>query len=116
MTWVRSAFWLGRPHRGSEEVFFSTMNDELLPCLKALPGVSDASVLWPKRYEDGAPDVFCQILVFFDSEADVERMLTSDERKDMRLRVIELSSRFEGIMTHIDYELSEMPKQFGEGS
>ncbi|WP_375404706.1 hypothetical protein, partial [uncultured Sphingomonas sp.] len=76
--WIRSAFWVGRPH--AEDVFRTAILDELVPALRELPGVLDAQALWPRRLEDDPPAIYCQILVHFASEVDVDRMLASPER------------------------------------
>ncbi|WP_375429378.1 hypothetical protein, partial [uncultured Sphingomonas sp.] len=76
--WIRSAFWVGRPH--AEDVFRTAVLDELVPALRKLPGVLDAQALWPRRLEDDPPAIHCQILVHFASEVDVDRMLASPER------------------------------------
>ena len=100
--WIRSAFWIGRPH--ADDAFRDAVLDELVPALRALPGVEDAQALWPRRLEDGPPAIHCQILVRFASEADVDRMLASPERAAMRARVREIAASFDGSISHIDYE------------
>lgn len=102
--WVRSAFWVGRAR--DEAVFEAAINDELVPALKVLPGVNDAQALWPRRCEDGAPGIACQILVHFSSQADVDRMLASPERHALRTRVVEIVKLFDGQFSHIDYEVA----------
>nr|WP_157034262.1 hypothetical protein [Sphingomonas sp. Y57] len=104
--WIRSAFWTGRPKPGAEAVFASAINEELTPALRELPGVRDARALWPRRLEDDPPGVHCQILVYFASLADVDRMLASPERLALRNRVREVAELFDGAISHIDYEVA----------
>ncbi|MBO9376420.1 hypothetical protein GG804_06540 [Sphingomonas histidinilytica] len=104
--WIRSAFWTGRPKSGAETAFASAINEELTPALKALPGVQDAKALWPRRLEDDPPGLHCQILVYFASLADVDRMLASPERLALRSRVREVADLFDGAISHIDYEVA----------
>jgi hypothetical protein len=103
--WIRSAFWVGRPKAGTESQFQALMDGTVVPGMKALPGVRGAKALWPRVREDGPPDICCQILVEFDSRADVDRMLASPERVAMRPRVLEVKALFEGQFSHIDYEV-----------
>ncbi|MGI8492728.1 MAG: hypothetical protein ACR2NJ_08220, partial [Acidimicrobiales bacterium] len=49
--------------------------------------------------------IACQVLVCFDGLADLERMLASPERHAPRPRVMEVVGRFDGTLSHIDYEV-----------
>lgn len=102
--WVRSAFWIGKPHPGAEEQFISAMNVELVPGLRALPGVRAAHALWPTQRDDAPPDIACQVLVEFDSREDLDRMLASPERRVLRARVGAVATLFNGSLSHINYE------------
>ena len=103
--WIRSAYWVGRPHQGHEDAFATAINDELVPAIVQLPGVVDAKALWPRRLEDSPPDIACQILVNFGSKVDIDRMLASPERRKLRTKVIEIIGIFNGKVSHIDFEL-----------
>ena len=102
--WIRSAFWVGRPKAGMEERFQTLMDTTLVPGLKALPGVRSVKALWPRLREDDPPAICCQVVVEFDTRADVDRMLASPARAAMRPGVIEAKSMFDGHLAHIDYE------------
>lgn len=102
--WIRSAFWVGQPKPGMEQHFQSLMDQRIVPGLKALPGVRGALALWPKVREDNPPEICCQIVVQFDSRADIDRMLASPERSALRPLVLEVKALFEGQFSHIDYE------------
>lgn len=104
--WIRSAFWTGAPRADSVDAFREAINAELVPALKALPGVDEAKALWPRRLEDSPPPIACQIIVEFASLADVDRMLASPERRALRSRVREIAGLFEGAISHIDYEVA----------
>jgi hypothetical protein len=104
--WIRSAYWEGKPRVGEEQAFAAAVDSELVPGLKALPGVIDAHALWPKRLEDSPPAIACQILVHFASEAEVDRMLASPERLALRGRVREIAGLFDGKISHIDFEVA----------
>lgn len=103
--WIRSAFWVGQAKPGMEEDFETLMNRSLVPGLRALPGVRNARALWPKKREDNPPDICCQIVVDFDSRADIDRMLASSERAALRPKVLEVRALFDGQFSHIDYEV-----------
>ncbi len=102
--WIRSAFWVGQPQAGMEDRFQALMDQTLVPALKALPGVRGAMALWPRVREDNPPEVHCQIVVLFDSRADIDRMLASPERAALRPKVLEVKALFDGQFSHIDYE------------
>lgn len=102
--WIRSGFWLGTPRDAA--AFHAAIVDEIVPLLKGLPGVNDAQALWPRREEAGAPPIACQMLVHADGPDAIDRMLASPERGAMRTRVIEILENFDGIITHIDYEIA----------
>ena len=72
---IRSAFWVGRPKPGAEARFRDLLEGEVMPAMRALPGVSDAWTLWPREREDSPPDLACQILVLYEDEAALQRML-----------------------------------------
>lgn len=101
--WIRSAFWTGTVKTGLEERFQQHMNAVLVPSLKALPGVQDVTALWPRNLEDSPPDIACQVLVRFANRADLDRMLSSDERRQMRPQVVEAIAMFDGSISHIEF-------------
>lgn len=101
--WVRSAFWCGRIRPGHEAEFIAAVDEELIPALARLPGVRGARSLWPRRLEDDPPPIACQVIVEFDGEAEVDRMLASPERLALRTRVGEIAALFDGTISHIDY-------------
>lgn len=106
--WIRSAFWVGKPHSGQEAAFDEAITSELVPSLKRLPGVSSAHALWPRRREDSPPDIHCQVIVEFADDAAMQVMLASDARKALRTRVGEVAAMFDGAISHIDYEVGEI--------
>ena len=103
--WIRSAFWIGTIKAGFETKFRAGIDDDMIPGLKVLPGVRDASALWPQRPEEGAPSLACQILVEFDGREDIDRMLASPERQELRARAAGLAAMFDGKLTHIDCQV-----------
>ncbi|MBU0791948.1 MAG: hypothetical protein KKC55_15990 [Gammaproteobacteria bacterium] len=49
------------------------------------------------------PDIACQVLVKFSNRADLDRMLSSDERRQMRPHVVEAIGLFDGCISHIEF-------------
>lgn len=103
--WIRSAFWIGKPHAGQEAAFAQAINAELVPAMRRFPGVSAVRALWPRRREDDPPAIHCQVIVEFASKAELQRMLASEERAALRPRVIAAVQSFDGTISHIDYEV-----------
>ena len=103
--WIRSAFWLGKPQPGFEQAFRDAIDGEFMPGFSQLPGVLSARALWPERFEDNPPPVYCQVLVEFADEAGIAAMLASPGRAALRVRVGELAARFDGHISHIDYQV-----------
>lgn len=104
--WIRAAYWIGSVKPGQEAEFRTRIDGEMILGLKALPGVRDASALWPGRPEDGAPELACQILVTFDGREDIDRMLASPERHELRARSARIAALFDGKLSHIDCEVA----------
>lgn len=101
--WIRSAFWTGKVKRGAEERFREHIDTVLVPGLCALPGVQSAAALWPRNLEDSPPAIACQVLVCFANRAEVEKMLASDERRQLRPQVLEAVAMFDGSISHIEF-------------
>lgn len=104
--WIRSAFWTGTAKGGAEARFQQLIDDVLVPGLRALPGVQSVSALWPRNLEDSPPAIACQVLVAFANRADVERMLSSEERRQLRPQVMEAVALFDGSISHIEFVTS----------
>jgi antibiotic biosynthesis monooxygenase (ABM) superfamily enzyme len=102
--WIRSAFWIGRPHAGQDAAFATAIDDELVPAMRRFPGVQAVHALWPRRREDGPPAIHCQVIVQFAGDADMQVMLASAERAALRPRVKAAVALFDGAISHIDYE------------
>ena len=102
--YVRSAYWLGAPKPGAESQFRALIERELLPAMRAMPGVQAVHGLWPLKLEDNPPPVALQVLVQFASRADALRMLECEERKSLRPRVLEAVGLFDGHLSHIEFE------------
>ena len=103
--WVRSAYWVGSIRPGRDAEFAALLDGEVVPSMRALPGVQAVRTLWPKRREDDPPNLACQVVVDFADFAGLERMLASSERLALRPRVLALREMFDGTLSHVDFEL-----------
>jgi antibiotic biosynthesis monooxygenase (ABM) superfamily enzyme len=101
---VRSAFWIGAPRVGQAAVLADAINTKLIPAMRRFPGVQAVHALWPQRLEDQPPNIYCQVVVRFDSIGDMQTMLQSDERAALRPQVKAAMELFEGHVSHIDYQ------------
>jgi antibiotic biosynthesis monooxygenase (ABM) superfamily enzyme len=102
---IRSAFWVGTPQAGTETEFRREIDASIVPAMRAFPGVDDVKALWPQQFEDQPPAIACQIIVQFAGAAELKKMLASPERAALRPRVHALAARFDGSLSHIDYEV-----------
>jgi hypothetical protein len=103
--WIRTAFWIGTIKHGHEVEFRNGIDRQMIPGIKALPGVLSARALWSQRPEVGAPPVACLMLVEFARREDIDRMLSSPERQALRTRSATIAAMFDGELTHIDCEV-----------
>lgn len=100
--WIRSALWIGK---SEDPAFFEAEAQRFVGLMGQVPGIKDILVLWPRRYEEGAPDIACQFLVFFDSLEAIDTMLAMPERTELRKELAQAVATFKGSMTHIDFEI-----------
>lgn len=101
---IRSAYWIGTVKPGHEQSFADLLNQTLIPMMRRLPGVRNARAMWPQLREDSPPEIACQVLVEFDSHDDRARMKASAERAAMRPHVHELAAKFDGHMSHVEFD------------
>ena len=103
---IRSAYWTGRPLAGREDRFRDMVTNELAPAMRQFPGVGSVRVLWPDEREDGAPAIWCQVLVEFADAAAKAAMMACPERAALRPRVLAAAELFEGGLAHIDFDVA----------
>lgn len=104
--WIRSAFFEGRLTQDNLTAFRTTIEQEVAPAIAALDGVQAVETLWPRAIEDREEEMLCQMLVRFDGETDIARMLTSDGRDEVRARVAAMIKGREVRISHINYEVA----------
>jgi hypothetical protein len=100
---VRAAIYKGQPIEGAAERFRDAINNELIPTLRALPGVSDAWVFWPRSDRNEDPLMYCHMFSFFDDEEKLNIMLGSPLRNDYTRKRNELLALFKGTVSHMEY-------------
>lgn len=103
--WIRTAFWVGAPKPECDGRFKQAIKCDLLPAIKACPGVKDVLALWPRKREDDPPIIACQLIIMFDEQADIAVMLASPQRTEMRKLVPAIVALFDGAVSHINYEV-----------
>ena len=103
--WIRSAFCIGKPKAGQETAFRELMDKQVVTAMSRFPGVADIKAVWPKRFQDDPPAIWCQVLVEFSDSDAIDRMLASDERAALRPTMRTLAGLFDGVISHIDYEV-----------
>ena len=104
--WIRAALWEGCVRSGEAALFRSLLEGEMLPALRDLPAVRHVQILWPDSFEGRAPDIICQILVHYDDEAGMRRMLASPGRAALRARLPELAALVEGGLSHVNFHVA----------
>lgn len=104
--WIRSAFFEGPFGQDGEEAFRTAIDQEIAPAIARLDGVRSVEMLWPRAIEDRPDDMLGQMLVRFDDEAGIARMLASEGRAAVRARVAELSKLIDVHISHINYEMA----------
>ena len=104
--WIRSAFFEGSPAQENAAAFRAAIEREVAPAIACLDGVRDVETLWPRAIEDRNDDMLCQMLVHFDDESGIARMMASEGRADVRAKVAELTKVMEIRISHINYEVT----------
>lgn len=103
--WIRAAYFDGKLLDDCKAEFIAAMENVIMPSIRSCPGLRKASVWWPRQYEDRSEDIFCQIIAEFDSEEGIAEMLGSPERRETREKLKQLLPMFEGVISHINFEV-----------
>jgi hypothetical protein len=100
----RSAFWIGQARVGQEDALKAIIRDDLVPAMRAFPGILDAAFLWPRGREDGAPPIFFQSILIFADQAALGNLSTSPARAAVQSKVQAALALFDGVIRHINFE------------
>lgn len=102
--WIRAAYFEGKIFPDNLARFQLIVNGEIVPGIRASPGVRRVNAWWPQKYEDRSEEVFRRIVVEFAAESGIADMLASPERRALRERVLELVPFFDGKISRINFE------------
>lgn len=100
---IRTAYWCGALAASSEAAFFEGVVN-LLPMMRQLPGVRDVFLKRPYEHENGPCYHFAELSVIFDSKDDLQLMLSSPGRANMRAAFAKLAPLYDGSIHHINFE------------
>ncbi|AMK22751.1 MULTISPECIES: hypothetical protein [unclassified Sphingobium] len=103
--WIRSAFFEGPSGQQQESAFRTAIEQEIVPAIAHLDGVMSVEMLWPQSIEDRSDHMLGQMLVRFDAESGIARMLASEGRAAVRARVAQLSQLIDVHISHINYQV-----------
>ncbi|MHA3790096.1 hypothetical protein [Rhizorhabdus wittichii] len=104
--WIRSAFFEGPRGQKNEGMFRITIEEKIAPAIAKLDGVRAVEMLWSRTIEDRPADILGQMLVHFDDEEGIARMIASDGRASVRALVAELLELVDVKISHINYEVA----------
>lgn len=102
--YTRSAIFEGRIHPGKEDEFFATVESELLPIWRRMPGALDIRVMRTRRADDDAPGLVMVQEIDYASLEAVDIALASPVRMEGRAATDKLMAIFDGRFTHLVYE------------
>lgn len=86
--------------------FDRSVQDEVLPLLRALPGVKTAEVLRTREQEEGLPGIYQIYQLCFADRVAMTAMFDSDERLAVHDAMSRILPWFEGRIVHL---VSETP-------
>lgn len=104
--WIRSAFFEGTLDQDNADAFRTAIEQDVAPAIARLDGVRGVETLWPRAIEDRPEKMLCQLLVRFDRQEDIARMLGSVGRNEVRARVADMVKRTDVRISHINYEVA----------
>ncbi len=102
---LRSAFLLGQVDPADQPGFDAHMRDVVVPAIATYPGIRSVSLRKTVQADPGAPPVYMQFDLAFDSLADMELALASHVRDAVRDRIKAGMGPFRGTVTHIVSDL-----------
>ena len=98
---LRSALLLGSVAPDDQPAFDAYMRDVVVPEIGTYPGIRGVTLRKLVQADDGAPSVYMQFDLLFDSLADMDAALASPVRTAVRDRIKEGMAPFNGTVTHI---------------
>lgn len=98
---VRTAMFVGDVEPDRREEFDRIVRQEVLPLLRALPGVTSAEALRTREQEDGLPPVYQAYHLRFPDRQAMEAMFESEERKAVHDAMSRILPWFQGQIVHM---------------
>ena len=102
---LRSALLLGTVAPIDQPAFDAHMRDVVVPAIGTYPGIRAVSLRKLVTSDPGAPPVYMQFDLVFDTLADMEAALASPVRDAVRERIKAGMGAFQGQVTHVVSEL-----------
>ncbi|QUT05573.1 hypothetical protein KFK14_21865 [Sphingobium phenoxybenzoativorans] len=81
------------------------IENEIVPAMRLFPGVASVRAMWPESFEADTPNLYCQVLVECKSKEDLETMMDSEARTNLRPSVLAAFDIFDGTVGHIDFSV-----------
>jgi uncharacterized protein (TIGR02118 family) len=98
---IRSALLMGEVAPADQPAFDAYMRDVVVPEIGTYPGIRSVSLRRTDHADAGAPPIYMQFDLVFDSLADMEAALASPVRAAVRDRIRAGMGAFRGITVHV---------------
>lgn len=102
---VRSALLLGTVPPADQPAFDAYMKDVVVAEIGTYPGIRGVTLRKLAQADAGAPPVYMQFDLLFDTLADMEAALASPVRTAVRYRIKAGMGAFSGSVTHVVSDL-----------
>ena len=101
---IRSAVLEGRVPEGDRAAFDAQMEGTVLQAIATYPGIREVRLRKPTEMEAGAPAVYVQFDLYFDSLEAMHAALASSVRFQVRETIAAVMPLFEGRVYHLVME------------
>ena len=98
---IRSALLIGTVAPKDQADFDAYMRDVVVPEIGTYPGIRGVTLRKLVAADEGAPSVYMQFDLLFDSLADMDAALASPVRMAVRDRIKAGMAPFSGVVTHV---------------
>lgn len=98
---LRSALLIGTVAPDDRPGFDAHMRDVVLPAIRRYPGLRTVTLRRTVAADPGAPGIYMQFDLVFDSLADMEAALASPVRAEVRTQIQAGMGAFRGTVTHV---------------
>ena len=104
---LRSALLLGTVAPDDQPAFDAYMRDVVVPEIGTYPGIRGVTLRKLVQADEGAPPLYMQFDLLFETLADMEAALASPVRTAVRDRIKAGMAPFQGTVTHVVSESLE---------